>query len=295
MAKLKRTSQKRTATTGVSKQNNSTLYIGLMLAVAVAILVGVFITNIQAKGQIMVAKQDVPAFSTVTSAQLEAQTVPKDSITESDLTKEQFDKASAGGRALVNRIELLKGQRVPTGAVAASRNGSLSAVKQNERVVSLNATFAGSVAGIAQAGSVVDVYAGAGGGADNTGSVVAENAKVLALGVGGAAAANVRPGANKADSENNAAGDSLVVVLAVPTSDAAALLALSQASLALDPRLSFTENGTICPINRCAQINASQKNQPVSGTDTPTETPDGGTVDAPATDPAVTPDQPAGP
>jgi len=232
----------------------------------------------------MIAKGNIPAFSTITPGILEAQTVPKESITDGDLTLEQFEKNSAGGNSLVNRIELIAGQRVPLGAVTESSTGSLAAVKNGERVIALNATFSGSVAGIAIAGSVVDVYAGAGAGAQNGSQAIVENAKVLALGVGAAATANVRPGVKSKDQSQSdtSTGEGIVVVLIVPASDAAALLALSQASLALNPRLSFTENGTICPINLCAKTNSSTKQ---SQDDQPTEG-----ADAPAI-----PDQPAGP
>ena len=276
--KLKRTSNKRSPDPASGPgQSNPTLIIGILLAVAVGVLFWVLTTQLQEKGQVMVAKGNIPAFSTITAAQLEAQTVPKDSITEGDLSKQEFDKRTSSGQGLVNRIELIAGQRVPLGAVGASSTGSLAAVKQGERVVSLNATFAGAVAGIAVAGSVVDVYSGAGAG--NDGAVVVENAKVLALGAGNSAGANVRPG-NKLQGEEGSSNE-IVVVLAVPSEDAEKLLSLAQASLALDPRLSFTENGTICQINRCAQQDA----QPLAPSAGQAVTPD---------QPATSPDQPAG-
>lgn len=296
MAKLKKRNANQRTSPGSGRQNSSTLYIGLLLAVAVAVLVGVFITNIQEKGEVMVAKGNIPAFSTITAGQLEIQTVPKDSITPGDLTKEQFEKNSAGGKTLVNRIELLAGQRVPLGAVTESSTGSLAAVKPGERVVALNSTFSGSVAGVANAGSVVDVYPGPGASNENGAGVAVEDAKVLALGVGGEVAANVNPGGKVNKDEANKTSEGIVVVLVVPESDAPTLLALPQASLALDPKLSFTENGTICQISRCAQLNKAQQSgqatQPTDPQSGDTNTVDPATPDTPEV-PAPT-DGPAG-
>ena len=255
MAKrLKRGSSKRPTTAeagSMTKQGNPTLLIGILLAVAVAVLFWVLTTRLQEKDSVMVTRGSIPAFSTITPGQLQATVVPKDSITDQDLTESKYKELAAKGQSLVNRIELLSGQRVQIGAVTASSTGSLAAVKEGERVIAIPATFSGAVAGIATAGSVVDIFSGSG--ASDGGSSVVSNAKVLALGAGSAAAANVRPGSNLKNGDSS--GSSIIVVLALKAEDAAKVLALPQVALALDPRLSFTENGTICPVNRCAALN----------------------------------------
>ena len=293
MAKLKKTTSKKpnrpVDPNATPRQSNPTLLIGILLAVAVGILFWVLTSQLQEKGRVMIAKNNVPAFSTLSNAQLQPQTVPQDSITESDLTEEKYKELTGKGSALVNRIELLAGQRVNIGAVTASQSGSLSAVKPGERVIAVNATFPGVVAGLATSGSVVDVYAGAGSGNNQDGGeAVADNAKVLALGAGAAAASNVKP--NKQLSEAQDAGGGIIVVLAVPIEDAPRILALSQASLALDPRYSFTENGTICQINRCAQLNQSQTG---GGSAAPVETPDETAAPDQPSEDAPQADQPA--
>lgn len=304
MAKLRKANNKQSNRaadpTAAPSQSNPTLLIGILLAVAVGVLFWVLTSQLQAKDQVMVAKKDIPAFSTLGPDMVEAQTVPKDSITKADVTQAQYQTLLKKGNGLVNRIELLQGQRINVGAVTSSSSGSLSAVKPDERLVAVNATFPGVVAGLARAGSVVDVYSGAGGNnGEDTGAAIAENVKVLALGAGAAAAANVRTNKQLNESQDN--GGAIVAVLAVPTADAANILALPQVALALDPRYSFTANGTICEVNQCPTGGGASKpgnqdnpSDPASSipqsSDQPS--PDAGGTDAPAPDQATTPDQP---
>lgn len=312
MAKLRKANNKQSNRaadpTAAPSQSNPTLLIGILLAVAVGVLFWVLTSQLQAKDQVMVAKKDIPAFSTLGPDMVEAQTVPKDSITKADVTQDQYQALLKKGTGLVNRIELLQGQRINVGAVTSSSSGSLSAVKPDERLIAVNATFPGVVAGLARAGSVVDVYSGAGGNSgEDTGAAIAENVKVLALGAGAAAAANVRTNKQLNDSQDN--GGAIVAVLAVPTADAANILALPQVALALDPRYSFTANGTICEVNQCPtgggskpgnQDNPSDpassipqsSDQPSSGTGG-ADSPSTGGTDSPSTDQTTTPDQPA--
>ena len=233
------------ASAASGRQGNPTLVIGMILAVGVAVLFYAFFSNLQAKENIMVATANIPAFSNIQPSQLAEKSVPKDSVSDTDLTADAYKDNKAKNASIVNRIEILQGQRVSKNAIGSSSLGSLSVVKNNEEVVAVSTSLTGAAGGVIVPGSVVNVYSTSG---DNTASLV-DNAKVLAVGTGPQVASSVQP--NSKVSSGNTNGGGLIVLLAIRASDAGKLLAQSQVALAYNPRKSFNSSGDICEISQC--------------------------------------------
>jgi Flp pilus assembly protein CpaB len=296
MAKLTKNSKSNrpgATTPSSNKQGNPTLIIGIILAVGVGLLFFLFATNLQKTENIVVAKADIPAFSSIQKDQVEVVSVPADSVGTTDLTEATYNQYVAKGTPIVNRVEILPGQRIDTNAISASSLGSLAVVKTDEQVVAVSTTFTGAAAAVIVPGSVVDVYSSSG---DNTQPLVTQ-AKVLGVGVGTQAASGVRPDSKVKDSGS---GTDIVVLLAVKSSDAGKLLTHSQVSLSYNPHKAFDVKGNICDIGKCATTIANptttQPSTAATGLDssvtgtTPTTTPQtSGAVTAPQTTTPTTP------
>jgi len=271
-----------------AKQSNPMLLIGAGLALVTFVLFFSLANSSSKKSDVLVAATSIPPFSTVQPGQLKTVAVPSNSVTANDLTPAEFKEKTASGKALVSRVEILPGQRVDAGAVAASSLGSLAAVKDDERVVAMPATFPGAVAGVAIPGSVVDVYRAdsSGGTTASAANLVVDNAKVLAVGMGADTAANVRPDSSlKGKANSSDASGSLVVVLAIPEDKAGQVVGSSQVWMALDPHYSFTEDGTICRIDKCSA--SGKRAEPIDGSKVdPTDPQD--PASATQADPSVT-------
>jgi len=276
-----------------AKQSNPMLLIGAGLALVTFVLFFSLANSSSKKSDVLVAATSIPPFSTVQPGQLKTVAVPSNSVTANDLTPAEFQEKTANGKALVSRVEILPGQRVDAGAVAASSLGSLAAVKDDERVVAMPATFPGAVAGVAIPGSVVDVYRAdsSGGTTASAANLVVDNAKVLAVGMGSDTAANVRPDSSlKGKASSSDASGSLVVVLAIPEDKAGQVVGASQVWMALDPHYSFTEDGTICRIDKCSA--AGTRAEPVDGSKVDPSDPQD-PASATQTDPTTTGEEPA--
>lgn len=245
-----------------NKQGNPTLLIGVILAVGVGLLLFLFATNLQKTKNIVVAKGDIPAFTTIQPSQVEVVSVPADSVGANDLTEATYNDYLEKKKPIVNRVEILPGQRIDTNAISSSSLGTLAVVKSNEQVVAVSTTITGAAGGVIVPGSVVDVYSSSG---DN-GQPLVTQAKVLGVGVGTQAAAGVRPDSKVKDGNS---GSELIVLLAVKSSDAGRLLNRSQVALSYDPHRSFDAKGNICMVGKCATVVANSSQS--SSSDTPSD------------------------
>lgn len=321
MPKLTRNSSKAPAQAAKAKQSNPMLLLGIGLAVAAFLMLYMLASGASKKGEVLVARGPISPFATIQDAQLQAKQVPAESITDQDLTPAEYKAKKAEGKTLISRVEILPGQRVDTGAVSAASLGSLSAVKSDERVIAMPATFPGAAAGVAIPGSVVDIFRASNGAAAATeggegaseGNLVVSNAKVLAVGVGPETAAAVRPESRlKRSNQSDGSGGSVVVVLAVKKDQAGAVVTAGQVWLALDPHYSFTASGTLCKIEQCAQAGGraseTSTEDPAASTDPAaqdpaemipgeesTEEPTTGTESETGTETTTTEDAPAAP
>lgn len=286
MSKLARPKKPATVGAGAkTKSNSPMLLLGFGLAVATFIALYFTLTSNAATSKVMVAAKQIPPYTALTSSYVKEVEVPTKSVTPDDVTPEKWAEQNKQGNTVVSTLPILTGQRLNLGAISAAAQGTLAAVRKNERMVAVTATFAGSTAGVAMPGSVVDVYAtkdSSGTAGSDTGgeSPILENAKVLAVGAGPDTAKSVRPqGGVKQDKENrdSGLGGNIVVLLAVPTAQASQMAGLP-VRLALDPSKSFTLSGVVCSISKCASSKSDSQ----------------GSVDeAPVADPAATTAEPA--
>jgi competence protein ComGC len=279
LTKKSKTPRSTTSSTSNNKQGNPTLLIGVILAVGVGLLLFLFATNLQKTQNIVVAKGDIPAFTTIQKEQVEVVSVPADSVKSSDLTEATYNKYLRNNQAIVNRIEILPGQRVDINAISSSSLGTLAVVKSDEQVVAVSTTIPGAAGGVIVPGSVVDVYSSSG---DNSQPLVTQ-AKVLGIGMGDQASAGVRPDSKVKDAGS---GSGLIVLLAVKSSDAGRLLNQSQVALSYDPHKKFDAKGNICVVGKCATVLST-------GTDTAQQSQGSVTPQGTAGDMTQTPSQPA--
>jgi len=229
---------------GGAKTGNPTLIVGVILAALVGLLFFIFSSGLQSKTSIMVAASDIPPFTTLTDRQLEVQSVPTDSVDPNQvLTQERYVKE---GKA-INRITILKGQRIPIAALSNPKLASFSVVGSGETVVAVSTTVNGLAGGIITPGSVVNVYGGG-----DAGAALVQKAKVLAVGTGSSAANDIQPN-NKVQSSSS----DLVVLLVVNNDDAGKLLAASQVSMSYNPHLTFNSKGDICTVGSSSCVTAS--------------------------------------
>lgn len=224
-------------------RTNPFILFGLLLAALLGILVFVFIQNLQSQTKVYVAKGDIPAYSVLRPGNnIVTKEVPKGSVTDNDLTANDFKK----GETKITRLEILDNQRLDARAtVASSLNSTLGVVKEGEeQVVAVNTSFKGIIAGITRPGSVVNIYTPNSGGDNGGGELLAENVKVLGVGSGGQVANNIVSGNKvKENSENN--GNSILVIVAVKNADVNKLSTDQNVTMSLNPYLEFDAKGTI--------------------------------------------------
>jgi Flp pilus assembly protein CpaB len=200
------------------KQSSGTMTIGLLLGAVSAALIFVLLTGLSQKTSILVAKQDIPPYSTVSQAMLQTETVAKSSVTQYDLTPSQF----SSNKTFVNRVEILPGQRVDSRALSPATDGSLQAVKPGEVAVAVTTTLAAVVGGAVLPGDVVDVYSVNGGqtssgAASSSSGLLVSDAKVIGVGYGPDATASLLPTGDKPlnGKTSSSASQNVVVILAV--------------------------------------------------------------------------------
>ncbi len=274
---------------------NSSIVIGLVLAAVVFVLVFIALISIQQQTPIMVAKNNVSAYSLISASQFMEKKVPRDSVENNDVSPDEFKKFISTNSVVTTTV--LKNQRLDQRAITATNLGTLSVAKSDEEVVGVSTSFPGSIGGALQPGMVVDVISSKGGSSD-TGTVVASEAKVM--GVGRNAAAGISTGTSKskqADEDSQQGG--IIVILAVDSTTAPAI-AGQEVIFALYPDKCFNASGNIKTITSkgCpqSQPKSSKKDtessenetktteeEPTNTTDT-TTTPSEGDKETPATD-----------
>lgn len=292
--KLSKSSQAKAPRPGgaasTAKQSNPTLAASFVLALVLGLAAAIGYSQLQSKATIYVAKREIPPYTTLTKSMFNAVKVPRNSVTANDLTPELFDRKFGGGRNVpITRLELLAGQRVDQRALLSSTTGALAAVKSDEVVVAINTTLSGIIGGAITPGSVVDVIPSSGGvlsqasitgnggkpnknASQSAGAVgVADNVKVLGVGVGAAAGQNISSATDNSNVKNakdNGSGGNVIVVLAVPAADAATVLSTPDPMLALNPHLRFDQAGNLCPVDKCKTV--STPDGPQAGSSQPT-------------------------
>lgn len=210
--------------------------IGTIFIIAAGIAVFMVLKGVSNDVTVMTAKNDLPAYSFVTGKDLTATQVPEASVTSDDLTQSEFDGKYKGKFVIASPV--LSGQRIDTRTIPSADNASFSAVLPDERVVAVTATVPGAASGTIQAGDVVDATL-SGVGTDTAGSASSSYDKVLCVATQPSGCEGVLPpgvNINAADqSSQTAASDNpVLVILAVPQTDAAAL-AGNNVALSLNP------------------------------------------------------------
>jgi len=196
----------------------------------IVISIGFYQAVVAAKAEknVVTAKTDLPAYSFVSDADLEFTPVPKGSITENDITEDEYHELY-GENGLVLTERVLAGQRIDKREVAEGPQESFSVVLPDERVVAATTTLEGAAVGTIQAGDVVDVSSEGG---DMSGGGLVEFAKVICIANTPSGCAGVLPPG--VDLSASGSGENVIVLLAVPR-DSAEAVSGRQVSMALNP------------------------------------------------------------
>jgi hypothetical protein len=184
----------------------------------------------------MVAKDNIPAFSFVGEDDLEAKSVPKGSVEDDDLTKDEFDDLEG---TFVTSSPILSGQRIDNRYVISGDNSGFGGVLPDERIVAATSSVAGAAVGTIQAGDVVDI-----GGQD--GQSFANYAKVLCVSKTAAGCSSVLPSGsdiNASDSNTGNDDENAVVLLLATFNSEAGSVAGQNVVLALNPFCRVDQQG----------------------------------------------------
>lgn len=307
-AKLKRNpTKKQKAPKESAAKKNPPVTIAIVLGALAALLLILLASSLQRKETVLVAKEPIAPYTPVTDGMLQEKSVPSDSVDKQfDLTPDKLAEYKGKGKVLIARTEIFQGQRVHQRALTDSAVGSLSVVKDDERVVAISTSYSGVVGGAVVPGSVVDIISAGGSGplevsgnSDSGSAVLAKDVKVLGVGVGEGAASGLRPqgaGSLKGQGKNaaNPSGSNTIIVVVAVKPDVAAAIAAAQGQdqlmMALNPRMTFNTAGELCEIGKCtddAQPTSTEK-LPADSSKTPTEV---NPAADPAADPATAQDQ----
>lgn len=225
------------------KPSKLPLILGTVFLLAGGIAIFGLLKGISDSVNVMTAAKDLPAYSFVKSGDLEVTSVPSGSVTESDLTEEEFkDKYK---EELVILGPVLKGQRIDQRIVPDGDASSFAVVLPDERVVAATSTVAGAAVGTVQAGDVVDVLVGS-----NDGSSLASGsfAKVLCIGTNpsdcrGILPPGVKINADDTDSGSTRASSDAPVLVLLAVAEENASVAGQSVTLALNPFCRVDKNG----------------------------------------------------
>lgn len=213
-------------------------------ALFVIALVGFFSAYVSARSEakIVVAAKPLPAFQQVSEGDIVFQGVPKSSITEGDITEEEFNERYGKDRLFVPTSYILQGERVQEGNAAKDPKASFAIVSPDERVVAVTASISGAAVGTIHAGDIVDVTQS---GSATGGGASANFAKVLCISDRADGCKDViAPGVSVSASTESTGNDDepVNVLLAVADEDAPALAGQAVA-LALNPFCEVNETG----------------------------------------------------
>lgn len=262
--------------------------------------------GVQNLDNVMVAPEDMAAFTFVTKEDLEIKAVPESSITSDDLTEDEYDTnyvTDGVDEGTVLTDSILAGQRIDERQVAENAEQSFAVVLPDERVVAANTTVAGAALGTIRAGDVVDVSSGSGT-VGTTGGGSSDYAKVICIATAASQCESVLPpgvrlgsgdsGGSSSDIGSDEAG--VIVLLAVDAPDAISIAGQS-VTLSLNPFcrvdrsgyfVSTREGADGCspPSERMASHaqQSSQSTEPATTTTT-----DGSSEDVTPTEPSIPP------
>jgi hypothetical protein len=223
------------------RKPNLMLIIGGIILLIVAVGFVQLVLSVRNETGVMVANRDVAAFSTIGKDDLVEVKVPKASVTDSDLTADEYEQLKDKG--IVATVRFLKGSRINEAGIAKNPQGSFMIVSSDERVIGVTASLSGVSGGTVQVGDVVDVRA-AGVGADSS---AAYYAKVLCIADKPNGCDGVLPPGIElsGDKDKKSPGDQslpVMMLLAVAKDDALGLSG-ANVSVALNPFCRTDENG----------------------------------------------------
>jgi hypothetical protein len=213
-----------------SRSNRLPIIVASILILVVGI--GFYQAVVVAKDEqgVVVAKQDLAAYSFVDQAQIEFMPVPRGSIREEDVTEDEYNELY-GDEGMVLTAQVLAGQRVDEREVASGPQQSFSVVLPDERVVAASTTATGAAVGTVQAGDVVDVSSE--GGLEGTGPLI-EFAKVICIASTPSGCQGVLPPGVDLSVSGGSEEGSISLLLAVPR-ESATTIAGQNVTLALNP------------------------------------------------------------
>jgi hypothetical protein len=210
----------------------------IIIAVAVILAAGIFsfilLRGIQDNVNVVVPKEDLAAYSFVGESDVDFVGVPKASVTEYDLTEDEFQNEYEG--EVVISAPVLSQQRIDNRYIAAD-SASFAVVLPDERIVAATSSVAGAAVGTIQAGDVVDINAGGGLSVSEGGS--SQYAKVLCIATQPSGCSAVLPpgvniNANDNDETTGVTQAPVIVLLATVAADASAISG-QEVTLALNP------------------------------------------------------------
>lgn len=212
-----------------SKTKTLPLIAGILLCLVAAVAFFLAFTNSRSQSNIMVAKDNISAFSYVDSSNVEASAVADSSITDNDLTEEEFQDL---GEKFAVTDSFLAGQRIDSRAIA-EETSSFGVVLPDERVVAVTSTLAGISGGLIKAGDIVDVQSG-GSSSDGAGDTVSGFAKVLCVALDPNECQGVIPDGVSVPRGDQQTGEQILVILATQQ-DEAGLISGKEVTLSLNP------------------------------------------------------------
>lgn len=219
-----------------NKPKKLPLIIGIGICAVAAIAFFFAYVNVRNESKIMVAKDNLAAFTYVTADDVEAVGVPKASITDNDLTEDEW-KEDYNEKFTITR-PFLANQRIDQRNIPSDEETSFGVVLPDERVIAVTSTVAGISGGLITAGDVVDVQISSSSATGGNNTTASEFAKVLCVAASADDCQGVIPdGVNVPSDEENSGTNSdgnMMVVLAAEEGEAASI-AGQAVNLALNP------------------------------------------------------------
>lgn len=207
------------------------------------------IVGVQNLKPVLVAPEDLAAYTFVTKEDLKVVDVPEASITPEDLTVEEYDEryvVDGEDRGTVLTDSVLADQRIDERQVAEDPEKSFAVVLPDERVVAANTTMTGGALGTIRAGDIVDISTDSGTvGTESGGS--SSFAKVICIATDPSQCESVLPPGVRLETSqesDNVSGDDsdVTLLLAVAEGDASAIAGRS-VTLSLNPFCRVDRNG----------------------------------------------------
>jgi hypothetical protein len=187
---------------------------------------------------VVVAKQNIAAYTLVNGSEIGSVGVSKSSVTANNIKWSTYEqKYVHAHKPFITTLQVLAGDRLDSREVAPSGQSSFDVVSPDERVIAVTTSIVGAGLGTINAGDVVDVEENGGNG--GSGGAGTTFAKVICIAASAAGCAGVLPpgvtlSVSSSGSSSTTSSNLVYVLLSVYTNDAAAL-AGQQVSLDLNP------------------------------------------------------------